>query len=117
MLHLRKHRLINDEATRWNSSYEMIERYLEQKSAVYSALRALKNKEIANLTDQEVSVAESVIEIMKPLKTVTTILSTETSPSVSTILPLKAMISTSVENKDEDTPSVREIKQAISENL
>ncbi|KAI4813785.1 hypothetical protein KUCAC02_003013 [Chaenocephalus aceratus] len=47
------HRLINDVATRWNSSYEMVERYLEQKSAVYSALSALKNKDIANLTDQE----------------------------------------------------------------
>ncbi|KAI4824950.1 hypothetical protein KUCAC02_020661 [Chaenocephalus aceratus] len=53
MLHLPKHRLINDVATRWNSSYEMVERYLEQQSAVYSALSALKNKDIANLTDQE----------------------------------------------------------------
>ncbi|KAI4809002.1 hypothetical protein KUCAC02_017918 [Chaenocephalus aceratus] len=52
MLHLPKHRLINDVATRWNSSYEMVERYLEQQS-VYSALSALKNKDIANLTDQE----------------------------------------------------------------
>ncbi|KAI4809482.1 hypothetical protein KUCAC02_018361 [Chaenocephalus aceratus] len=34
MLHLPKHRLINDVATRWNSSYEMVERYLEQQSAV-----------------------------------------------------------------------------------
>ncbi|KAI4824612.1 hypothetical protein KUCAC02_013111, partial [Chaenocephalus aceratus] len=34
-------------------SYEMVERYLEQQSAVYSALSALKNKDIANLTDQE----------------------------------------------------------------
>lgn len=41
------------------TSYEMVESYLEQQTAVYSALteRSLKNKEIANLTDQEVSVA------------------------------------------------------------
>ncbi|KAI4799930.1 hypothetical protein KUCAC02_016468 [Chaenocephalus aceratus] len=117
MLHLPKHRLSNDEATRWNSSYEMVERYLEQQSAVYSALRALKNKDIANLTDQEVRVAENVIEIMKPLKTVTTILSTETAPSVSMILPLKTMILKSMEQNDEDTPTVRELKHAIRENL
>ncbi|KAJ4930342.1 hypothetical protein JOQ06_019346, partial [Pogonophryne albipinna] len=117
MLHLPKHRLINDVATRWNSSYEMVERYLEQQSAVYSALSALKNKDIANLTDQEVRVAENVIEIMKPLKTVTTILSTETAPSVSMILPLKTMILKSMEQNDEDTPTVRELKHAIRENL
>ncbi|KAF3842706.1 hypothetical protein F7725_001555 [Dissostichus mawsoni] len=117
MLHLPKHRLINDVATRWNSSYEMVERYLEQQSAVYSALSALKNKDIANLTDQEVRVAENMIEIMKPLKTVTTILSTETAPSVSMILPLKTMILKSMEQNDEDTPTVRELKHAITENL
>lgn len=88
MLHLPKHCLIIDVSTRWNSSYNMVERYLEQNTAVYSALteRALKNKEIANLTDVEVSIVESVIEVMKPLKTITTMLSTETTPSVSMIL-------------------------------
>ncbi|KAK1904112.1 Zinc finger BED domain containing protein 1 [Dissostichus eleginoides] len=117
MLHLPKHRLINDVATRWNSSYEMVERYLEQQSPVYSALSALKNKDIANLTVQEVRVAENLIEIMKPLKTVTTILNTETAPSVSMILPLKTMILKSMEQNDEDTPTVREVKHAIRENL
>nr|XP_023660924.1 zinc finger BED domain-containing protein 1-like [Paramormyrops kingsleyae] len=97
----------------------MVERYVEQQTAVYSALteRALKNKEIANLCDQEVSVGEKVIEIMKPLKTIATILSTETTPSVSMILPLKTMILKSMEQKDDDTPTAREIKQDISENL
>lgn len=49
MLHSPKHRLITVVPTRWNSSYEMIERYLEQQTSVCSALteRALKNKEIS----------------------------------------------------------------------
>ncbi|KAJ8353394.1 hypothetical protein SKAU_G00209610 [Synaphobranchus kaupii] len=119
MLHLPKHSLIIDVSMRWNSSYAMVERYLEQQAAVYSAPteRTLKNKEIANLSDQEVSFAESVIEIMKPLKTITTILSTETTPSVSMILPLKTMILKSMEQNDDDTPIAREIKHAIRENL
>ncbi|XP_026791016.2 E3 SUMO-protein ligase ZBED1-like [Pangasianodon hypophthalmus] len=119
MLNLPKHCLIHNVPTRWNSSYEMVEWYLEQKSAVYSALteRAHKNKDIANLTDHELSIAESGIEIMKPLKMVPTILSTETTPSVSMILPLKNMILESMKQNDDDTPTAREIKQAISENL
>lgn len=94
-------------------SYDMVELYLEQQAAVYSALteKALK-KNINPLSDQDVRVAEEVIEVLKPLKTVTTIMSTETTPSVSMILPLKSM-----EPTEENTPIVKEIKSAIRENM
>ncbi|XP_073721603.1 E3 SUMO-protein ligase ZBED1-like [Misgurnus anguillicaudatus] len=121
-LDLPKHCLIHDVSTRWNSSYEMVERYLEQQVAIYSALtdNTVKNKHDGSgsrLSDQEVSFAESVVNIMKPLKTITTILSTETTPSVSMILPLKTMIMKSMERNDDDAPIVREMKNAIRENL
>lgn len=46
LLGLAKHRLIKDMTTRWNSRYGMLERYVEQQTAVYAALteRALKKK-------------------------------------------------------------------------
>lgn len=71
VLYLPKHNLINDVSTRWNSSYDMVEKYLEQQAAFYSALteRALKNKEIATLSDQEVRLAKSMIEVLEPMKT------------------------------------------------
>lgn len=84
MLHLPKHTLINDVTTRWNSSYDMLERYIEQRAAVFSALRenALKkNKDIPTLSDQDVRIAEEVIEVFKPLKTLTTLMSTESTHS------------------------------------
>ncbi|CAL9695311.1 unnamed protein product [Knipowitschia caucasica] len=37
MLKLPSHKLINDVPTRWNSTYDMLERYLEQQVAIYSA--------------------------------------------------------------------------------
>lgn len=38
MLGTKKHKLIHDVPTRRNSSYNMLERYLEQQAPVYSAL-------------------------------------------------------------------------------
>ena len=89
-----------------NSSYDMLERYLEQQVAVYSALieKALKkNKDINTLPDQDVSLVEDLIAVLKPLKTVT--LSTESTPSVSMILPLKTTVLNSVKPNEEDSPN------------
>ncbi|KAK0137257.1 Zinc finger BED domain-containing protein 1 [Merluccius polli] len=96
MLKLAVHKLIHDGPTRWNTVYDMMERYVEQQAAIYSAITdkdVKKNvKDIAILTDSEAKLADDLIKIIKPLKKVTTIMSTETSPSVSTIIPLQKMI-------------------------
>uniref|UniRef100_A0A8C9WTI1 HAT C-terminal dimerisation domain-containing protein n=1 Tax=Sander lucioperca TaxID=283035 RepID=A0A8C9WTI1_SANLU len=111
MLKLPTHKLIHDVPTRWNSTYDMLERYLEQQAAIYSALtdKTLKKnvKDIITLSDDNVRVAEEVLQVLKPLKTVTSLLSTETSPSVSMILPLKTRILT----------ITQDVKTAIREDL
>lgn len=80
---------------------------------MYSALteNALKKSKIATLSDQDVRMAEEVIEVL------TTLMSTESTPSVSMILPLKTTVRNSMEPKEEDSPTVREVKAAIRENL
>ncbi|XDV29349.1 hypothetical protein PO909_032486, partial [Leuciscus waleckii] len=96
------------------------ERYLEQQAAVYSALTEKtlkKNKEISTLSDQDLKIAEDVLEVLKPLKTITTLMSTESTPSVSMILPLQTTVLNSMAPNEEDSPTVREIKTAITENL
>ena len=44
-------------------------------------------------------------------------MSTESTPSVSMIMPLKTTVLKSVEPNEEDSPTVREVKAAIRENL
>lgn len=121
MLQLPTHKLIHDVATRWNSTYDMLERYLEQQAAVYSALtdKTLKKnvRDIITLSDDDVKVAEEVFQVLKPLKTVTTLLSTETAPSVSMILPLKTKVLQSMAPSEEDSTITRDVKTAIRDDL
>ncbi|XP_039608816.1 E3 SUMO-protein ligase ZBED1-like [Polypterus senegalus] len=119
MLNIPKHSLIQDVPTRWNSSYDMLQRYLEQQAAIYSALteKPLKNKDIYTLNDEEVAMAEKVIEALKPLKTITTLMSTESRASVSMIIPLKTTVLHSMAPKQEDSTAVREVKLAVTRSL
>lgn len=72
---------------------------------------------IAMLTDGEQKMAEQLIEVLKPLKTVTTLMSSETTPTISMILPLKEMILKSMVPGDEDSTVIKEAKEAIGQDL
>ncbi|KAM9350016.1 E3 SUMO-protein ligase ZBED1 [Symphorus nematophorus] len=121
MLELPVHKLIHDVPTRWNTTYDMLERYLEQQAAIYSALmeKDVKKhlKDISVLTDGEAKLAEDLIRILKPLKNVTTLMSTETSPSVSMIIPLQKMILKSMTPSEEDSSTIKDAKAAITKDL
>ena len=69
------------------------------------------------LNDDEQRLAEQLIQLLKPLKTVTTLMSSETTPTTSMILPLKEMILKATVPGDEDTPTIRDAKAAIKNDL
>nr|XP_029497654.1 uncharacterized protein LOC115113798 [Oncorhynchus nerka] len=120
MLQLPTHKLIHRVTTTWNFTYDMLESHLEQQAAVYSALtdKTLeKHKDIITLSDDDVKVAEEFLQVLKPLKTVTKLLSTETAPSVSMILPLKTRVLQSMAPSEEDSTITRDVTAAIREEL
>ena len=121
MLELAVHKLIHDVPTHWNTVYDVMERYVEQQAAIYSALMdkdvKKKDKDIAILTDSEAKLADDLIKILKPLKKVTTLMSIEISPSVSMISPLQKMIIKSMTPSDEDSPTIRHARSAITRDL
>lgn len=121
LLQLPSHKLIQDVVTRWNSSHDMLERYLEQQAAIFSALtdkRVKKNvKDLVTLSDDDIKLAEALIQVVKPLKTVTTIMSTDQTPTVSMIIPLKHRILASMKHNATDPAVVKEVKTAISRDF
>lgn len=77
------HKIVQDVQTRWNSSYEMIQRYLKQEPAIHAALSSPEIKknvrDVVTLSCDDISEAEHVLE---PLKTVANIMCAEHSPSL-----------------------------------
>ena len=121
LLQLPNHKLIQDVSTRWNSSFDMVERYLEQQAAVYATLSTAgirKNaKELITLNDTDVRNAEEICKILKPLKTITTVLCSGKSPTTSLILPLKDKIMKVTFPSEADSGLVESVKRAIADDM
>ena len=62
LLELPQHKLINDVPTRWNSSYDMVQRFLEQQAAIEAVLLIKDVKKTAKdvhfLSENDISAAE-----------------------------------------------------------
>ena len=120
-LDLPQHKLVQDVQTRWNSSYDMIKRYLEQEPAIHAALSSpdvKKNlKDVVTLSCDDMSQAEHIMNVLEPLKTVTNIMCSERTPTVSLISPMKAIILETMVDKPDDSTMVKEVKRAVRNDL
>ena len=107
-LGLPAHSLKQDEATRWNSSLEMLKSVVEQKMAL--AAYATEGS-IPVLTTSNLEIADKVITVLSPIEEITKNVSKDCA-SISLIIPLVRALTKKLEQSDDDI-GVRGMKRAM----
>ena len=89
-LHVPTRKLVQEVSTRWNSTFEMIERILEQRTALSAVLmESTKAVERAlMLNNDEITILECTVKVLEPFAHATTMLCAEKLPSASIIKPV-----------------------------
>lgn len=112
LLGLPKNKLKTDVSTRWNSAYEMVDRFLEQQPAVCAALLSPQvrrgESDICTLTEADISNAEDIIKALKPMNDATILMSKESSPTICLIAPLQAQLIQDTKDSIGESSMVRE---------
>lgn len=115
------HKLITDCTTRWNSTLDMLDRYIEQVPALHAVAidPNYKNKDLKGnlLNFDEQALAEAFITILKPLKTATVCLSGEKEPTLAFVLPSLKKISDMLEEQEGDAGTIVKMKKAMRDKL
>ena len=107
-----------DVVTRWGSTYNMVERILEQVDAVRSVLSEDRTSAHLTATWQDRDILQSIATALKPLKFMTVALSGESCDTISAVKPLLNHLLEKVLVADDDnTDLMKEIKERIKVDL
>ena len=112
-LGIANHQLIQDVSTRWNSTYYMMERMLEQRQPL--TLYAAENSGVAVLLPNQWDVMKNAVGLLGPFEEATKYVSSA-SVSISETIPLLVGLRTTLE-KTEDDAGVKTMKAALLEAL
>ena len=116
LLKLPEMKLIQDCPTRWSSTYAMIERFIQQQAAIMAALMDNRMRHQAAsyaVEGRETALLEDMLHVLKPIKTATTLLCSESDFTLSQILPCIAKIEKSLAVKEEDGPTLKSMKRQV----
>ena len=116
-LHHPNQSLIQDVSTRWNSSFYMVSRILEQQQPLCAAFLQLKKTDLMP-SDAEFSTMEAYVDVMKPLVTITEAIGAEKWVTISTVRPiLYKLLNSHLEEAPTDTQLCKKMKSAMLTDL
>lgn len=107
-------KLIQDVSTRWNSTYYMLERLLEQKNAL--ALFVSEYGGFQILSSAQWTIVENVLHLLKPFEEVTKIMSSSEA-IVSEVIPTVSTLHRYLAKEGSQFFGVGTIKDTLKENL
>ena len=117
-LGLPEHKIMGDVVTRWGSTYLMISRILEQQQALSATLAEDRKNWHRMPTDSELSILETIHDILKPLSFLTDALAGEKEVTASAVIPVLKHIQKKLAVDDvNDTTLAMEVKQTIWSDL
>jgi hypothetical protein len=108
-----EHKLLQDVETRWNSTYIMLERLVEQRKSVN--LFSVENGGFDTLLPEEWELAERVVKILQPYYEATLDISADNA-CVSIAIPLIALLEGNMQSTDEDR-GLLQMKAALRDAL
>lgn len=112
-LGLPNHQLIQDVVTRWNSSYQMCNRLVEQKRAVN--LYVSETDGMQHIHAQRWAVMEDVLSVLRPFEELTREISAENA-CISTVLPAVMMLKRFIHNET-DSSGIKQMKTRMLTSL
>ncbi|MEW8547555.1 MAG: hAT transposon family protein [Candidatus Thiodiazotropha sp.] len=116
-------KLIIDCPTRWNSTYNMFERLLEQRLAIYAVLHDQtitkpSDARVLDMADEQWSFMEAIVPVLQPLYMATRLMCSEEYPTLSGVYPvLFSLIDMHLALRDTDCPAVAAFKTHVSDDL
>ncbi|KAJ8401823.1 hypothetical protein AAFF_G00377940 [Aldrovandia affinis] len=117
-----EHHLIQDVSTQWNSTQAMLERLLEQRWPVTAVLSdpsyTGKNECSLDLTTAQWNMAEDISNVLKPMVTLTELLSEEDNASLSATIPMLTNLKRRhLAIAEDDSPTTKSLKAKLVEEI
>ena len=121
-LNVEKHQLVQDVSTRWNSTFFMYERLLEQRWAIHATF--LDEKGTQNQykhllpTDAQWELMGQMVTVLKPLQVATTALCESEIVSCSLIYPVvNGLLEHHLPISDGDSPTLKQFKRIVTQSI
>lgn len=116
-----EHKLIQDVAVRWNSSYFMVERLLEQRWPVVATLSdpevTQRGKQYLDLKNDQWILLDELKEVLKPYEQATIFLSGQSYVTASVLPPLLKGLLKSTQNRSFDSAAVNLFQNSAEEEI
>ena len=114
-------KLVQDCATRWNSTYYLLQRIVETRwpiSAVLSDDKVTKRSDrYLDLKNEQWELAKQLLGPLQQIETATVYFSEEEKASISTVLPILFGIIDNLKASDEDCHTLKEFKQTVTQSI